>query len=288
MNLKTLTTNKSFTSLLFLVGSFAYCTSCCVASAQCTNEAPQGKVTVPPGTKVYYTLTTDALLLVTGPSTSPQTQIAQAFSAWSAANLSSGGDGTQFVPATASNPATITVTSDPGFVGGSGAVTSTPTLGAINSSNPATITLHPNAIIPDSSGAAAYQPSAPGYGTVWVQTMVHEIGHLMGFLDYTTAPATGPGASAMNQLTGVNGTGQIPPTLAPTPCDTQTAATYSKAILATPPLPGNGGSRPPAPVPVYPAPPPSGSGGGTGSNCTYSSYYDADNGIIYVYEDCPG
>lgn len=209
---------------------------------------------------------------------SPQAQIANAFTAWNTANAGPGGDGTQFLPATASNPATVTVTADPSYTGNQGAYSTTPSPGIINSLNPATITLYPNGTLP--GGTPAFQSQAAGYNTAYWQVMVHEIGHIMGFGDYPPgqAPPPGPNASAINPLTGVNGTGQTPPTLAPTGCDTSTAATYASNITYTP-LPsaptgsgGGGGGTPKPPISSAPT-----------AGCDEEDYWDPDTNTLTTY-----
>lgn len=226
-------------SCLFLVN--CYTASRVHAQTACTGEPPPSTTAVPPGTKVYFQLDAMVAALPAGASGySPQDQIAKAFQAWNTANQKSG-SGTDFEPADASHPATVFVTVDPG-VFGTGAVTSVPASGTITVLNPATVTLHPNGVLP--GGVPAFQPQAPGYDSVYWQVMVHEIAHLMGIGDFPQgkAPPPGPGASALNPLSGVNGTDQSPPTLAPTGCDAAEAKKDQAAITFAGNSGGGGGN----------------------------------------------
>lgn len=212
------------------------------AQSGCTQEAPPWDRAFPPGTTVYYTM--DVSLLPQGPDNTknPTAQVTNALKAWSTADTGPGGNGTTFLPADASHPATLTITWDTEDTNGS-ATTSIPSSGAAGINNPATITFHPESTIPE-TGELAFQPDQPGYDTAYQQSALHEIAHVLGFDDYNRPPANvpepPPGTSVLNSFFGVNDTGTNPPLLVPKPCDVTTASTYSAAASAS----GGGGTDP--------------------------------------------
>lgn len=135
-------------------------------------------------------------------------EIENAITAWNTANQQSGNN-TQFVTAGPNNPISVTFTADAANTGGS--ASTNVGRGLIDSANPAMITFHPQSTFQGGS-ALAFQPSATGYNTAYLQSALHEIGHLMGIGDYGN-PSGGnvteppPGSSVMNSFYGVNNTG---------------------------------------------------------------------------------
>lgn len=84
----------------------------------------------------------------------------------------------------------------------------------------ATITYDPNNTFPGSNVLVA-DPALPGYDTIVMKLVLHEIGHLMG-LDHPAVPANicdqPDGATTLNYACGINDQGNNIPTTIP-PCD---------------------------------------------------------------------
>lgn len=180
--------------------------------AQCTQQPPNNLWAVPTGSVVYYSIDSSATSLpALSTATSLAAQISAAFAGWSTANAQSGGDGTTFLPATATNPATVIVNANLTYTtGGLVAQTQPETDGVINASNTATIAFHPNAVIPGSNNTNFFQALQTGYGTAYLEAALHEIGHLQGIGDYnppTSAPAPGPDTSVVTPFIGINDIG---------------------------------------------------------------------------------
>lgn len=201
----------------------------------------------PQGSVVYYSIDSSITSLpAVSTDSSPAAQIIAAFAGWSAANAQPGGDGTTFVQATATNPATVIVNADLTYTtGGLVAQTQPQTDGVINASNLATITFHPNAVVPGTSNTAFFEALQTGYGTAYLEAALHEIGHLQGIGDYdppTSAPAPGPDTSVVTPFIGINDIGNTYQKTAPTLCDVQQATSSSAAIApkTSPPSPGGG------------------------------------------------
>jgi hypothetical protein len=239
-----------------------------MVAAQCGSQPPTGPISFPPNTTVYYTIDPNANIPPSQQTTdpTPQAQIAAALQAWSTANSQPGGDGITFAPVTANNPATLTITTDNANSPGGPAATTTPNSGVLGPSNPATITFHTSQT--NSAGNPILDPSQPDYGTAFVQTTLHEAGHLQGIGDYlwsswvyagtqwpTSIPLPGPNTSVMIPFWGVNDINNTSPKTGPTTCDTAQATTTSQQV-GVPPTP----PTPPAPS----SPPTSGGGGGGG------------------------
>ncbi len=213
---------------LVLPNAFSQC------SASQTQPSP-GPWSFPPGTTQYYTFDSSTSNMAANPSgTSPQMQIENAFTAWNAANQQTGNN-TTFLPADANHPATITIKADTAAVTASASTSPSTNSAILGAANPATITFHPNAVFPNTS-TQAFQPNAAGYNYAYLQSALHEIGHLMGIGDYTPqnpAPQP-PNVGVMGPFSGVNDTGNK--LTAPTPCDATTAAKDSQVVAG-----GSGG-----------------------------------------------
>ncbi|MBW4039168.1 MAG: hypothetical protein HIU91_09890 [Acidobacteria bacterium] len=108
-----------------------FITACCISimftseracEAQCTQQPPNSKSAVRSGSIVYYSLDSSLQSIPLGVGiedgvSTPIAQIQAAFSAWSAANQQSGGDGTTFVLAGPTDPVTVIVNAVPDTTG---------------------------------------------------------------------------------------------------------------------------------------------------------------------------
>ncbi len=148
--------------------------------------------------------------------------------------------------------------------------------------NQATITFFPNVILQQTL-LAAYEASQPGYGTAYLEVALHEIAHLQGIADYTSAamvPPPGVGTSVVTPFYGVNDTGNVYQKSGPTTCDVQQASSSSRII--DPPRiiisSGGGGSKGGLGSPVPQDEPPS------GGASTCDEYFDSSTNTLY--ENC--
>ena len=241
--------HTSRTILLFVTSSSA------VALGQCSGEPPQGSYAVSAAnTTIYYQLDSSLITISPGPSSpSVTTQIQAAFAAWSQANQTNG-SGTTFVQTTAGQTPSVIVVASQEAVSGYESQTQVNGSSVVAPGNPATITLYPQATL-SGTNTSAFQATATGYTSAYQQVMLHEIGHVMGFADYTTAvpaPPFSSTASVMVPFSGVNDIGNLYPKSAPTSCDQQTVAAYQKAIA---PGGGSGGGNAPPPRSAPPSNP---------------------------------
>jgi hypothetical protein len=256
--------------------------------AQCT-QPPNGNSSLLPGTVVYYTIDASVNSLpALSSDSSPAAQINAAFAAWSAANTQTGGDGITFVQATGTQTPAVIVNANLDYTGSNVAQTLFPT-GIISVSHPATISFYPNSLVPGTSTTNFYEVTQPGYNTAYLDSALHEIGHLQGIGDYnppSSAPPPSPTSSVVSPFIGVNDQGNAYHKTSPTGCDEAQAAASSKAIALNSLNGGGGGGKPGLPiVPTAPVPPGGGTGGTGPGTCFNESYY-GDDGHIYVYVYC--
>jgi hypothetical protein len=106
--------------------------------------------------------------------------------------------------------------------------------------NVAHITFFPNAV---GLTGKYYDPSKPGYGSIYFKFMLHELGHLMGLADvYVTS-----GQSMMKQATSTNDiNNNISSTIAP--CDRTQVKSAFQTIVADNTSSGGGGGADPSQV----------------------------------------
>jgi hypothetical protein len=147
--------------------------------------------------------------------TTEQSQIRAAFGDWNTANTTNG-SGVVFKEATGTTSAQLTiVTGSTGHI--EQVASNTDGNGNIISS---TITIDPNAKIPETN-TPAFDPTQPGYDTMWKKQVSHAVGHTMGLNDVPTG-TNGcdqvDGGSIMNAACGVNDIKNNMPTK-PTTCD---------------------------------------------------------------------
>lgn len=74
--------------------------------------------------------------------------------------------------------------------------------GPSNTTASAVVTIDPNGIGID--GTVAYDPTQPGYDTIFEKVALHEIGHTMGLGDYPSGTVENPLESVMNNFRGTN------------------------------------------------------------------------------------
>lgn len=137
---------------------------------------------------------------------------------------STNGAGVSFAPASSSSSCRLRFLQDTSSQTNLFGYTDAPhdrTTGDITS---ATISFYPNAVLTDGTiTQPAYDPSAPGYDTIYQRVAVHEMGHTMGLEHPAPDPSNPchvqmPGGSVMNTFRGTNDQCNNVP-LKPTPCD---------------------------------------------------------------------
>jgi hypothetical protein len=163
-------------------------------------------------------------------------QIEQALSNWNGANTGNNSK-VHFSPGPPPEDTSTIIFRNANLSGGAAAITSFDAVGINNEALSITISFDPSLRFSD--GRLFYDPSQPGYSTVYVKQAQHEIGHSMGLGHFTTNPCGGqtPGVSVMNDGCGVNDVSNNQPNTVQ-PCDNSSVnAEYGTACPTPTPTP---------------------------------------------------
>ncbi|HVF89427.1 MAG TPA: M57 family metalloprotease [Blastocatellia bacterium] len=171
------------------------------------------------GKAAYYSISSNV-------NDEQKAQIERGLSDWDSANQGNGSD-VKFRPADASHPANMTIQ-----MGALAAGNPAKTISAGSPITSASITINPDSTY--SNGVKVFDPTKPGYDTIFEKVILHEVGHTMGldhppYVQGTSCGSQTAGDTVMNNPCGAN---EAPifnqPSIMPTgvsDCDNQTIST---------------------------------------------------------------